>query len=154
MACFDAFVDGACSGNPGRGAWAVVVARGATPDGAQEVTERHGTCASTTNNRMELQAAIEALKLFSECGAAGQRLRITTDSRYVCSGACDWLPRWKAHNWRTAGGRPVKNLEQWGELDTLMTPVQPEWRWVRGHAGEWPLHERADQLARAAARGL
>ncbi|MFN7551889.1 MAG: ribonuclease HI [Pseudomonadota bacterium] len=135
-----AFTDGACLGNPGPGGWAVLLRWGAR--------ERllSGAEPSTTNNRMELVAAIEAL-------AALQRrapVRLSTDSQYVQRGVTEWLPRWKRNGWRTSGGQPVANQDLWQRLDALTAGHAVAWEWVRGHSGH-PENERVDRAARAAA---
>ncbi len=133
------WTDGACSGNPGPGGWGAVLRyRG-------HEQELSGGVAETTNNRMELQAAIEALRrLKRPC-----RVRLYTDSTYVRDGIMKWLPGWKARGWRTAAKKPVKNAELWRELDAETTRHDIEWVWVRGHAGDEG-NERADALAREA----
>ena len=133
----DLYTDGACSGNPGPGGWGVLIRRGA----AEET--RCGGAAETTNNRMELQAAIEALKAVPEGGAA----TLHTDSSYVRDGITRWIAKWKAGGWLTAARKPVKNRDLWQELDELGRARRIDWRWVRGHAGD-PGNERADELAR------
>lgn len=133
-------MDGSCRGNPGPGGWGCVLL---TASGESE--ERCGVAAVTTNNRMELQAAIEALHL---CALGA---RITSDSRYVTRGAQFWLPTWKDNNWRTTAGKPVKNADQWHELDILIADRKPQWRWVKGHTNSCAHHTRADELARAQA---
>lgn len=131
------YTDGACSGNPGPGGWGVLVRRGA------EEETRCGGAPETTNNRMELQAAIEALKAVAPGGAA----TLHTDSSYVKDGITRWIAGWKAGGWRTAARKPVKNRDLWQELDDLRNARRVDWRWVKGHAGD-PGNERADELAR------
>ena len=138
-----AYTDGACSGNPGPGGWGVLlVAR----SGANVVKERtlKGGEAQTTNNRMELLAAINAL------GALDKPSDITmvTDSAYVKDGLTKWISTWKTNGWRTAGKKPVKNADLWQALDEAASRHKVSWEWVKGHAGH-PENERADQLARA-----
>lgn len=132
----EAFTDGACLGNPGPGGWAALLrSRG---------TERMlaGGEPDTTNNRMELMAVIQALRLLKRpC-----QVRVHTDSQYVQKGMKEWLPNWKARGWRTADKKPVKNADLWQELDALAAQHELSWLWVRGHAGD-PGNERADQLA-------
>ena len=132
-----AFTDGACSGNPGPGGWGVVLRYGG------HERELFGGEADTTNNRMELMAAIRALEALTR----PVRILLTTDSRYVMQGITQWLPGWKARGWRTADKKPVKNVDLWQRLEAAMTPHEVEWDWVRGHAGH-PENERADALAR------
>jgi ribonuclease HI len=135
----DIFTDGACRGNPGPGGWAAILRYGETEK------ELSGGAAATTNNRMEMTAAIVALETLKRpC-----RVRLYTDSRYVKDGITQWLRGWKARDWRTADKKPVKNIDLWQRLDAAAAPHQVEWIWVRGHAGH-PENERADALARAA----
>jgi ribonuclease HI len=133
------FTDGACRGNPGPGGWAAILRYRGTE---KELT---GGEAATTNNRMEMMAAIAALEALKRpC-----RARIYTDSQYVRDGIMQWLPGWKARNWRTADKKPVKNIDLWQRLDRAAALHRIEWLWVRGHAGH-PENERADALARGA----
>ena len=133
----DIYTDGACSGNPGPGGWGVLILRGA------DSHEMCGGEAQTTNNRMELTAAIEALE-----GLAGpSRIRLHTDSTYVRDGITKWIRRWKANGWKTAARKPVKNVDLWRHLDKALGRHEIEWLWVRGHTGN-PGNERADALAR------
>jgi ribonuclease HI len=135
----DIFTDGACRGNPGPGGWGAILRYGAVEK------ELSGGDAQTTNNRMELMAAIAGLEALKRpC-----RVRLYTDSQYVRDGITQWLPGWKARQWRTADKKPVKNVDLWQRLDAAAAPHQVEWLWVRGHAGH-PENERADALARAA----
>jgi ribonuclease HI len=139
-----AFTDGACSGNPGPGGWGVIlVAR----EGDVVLRERElsGGEADTTNNRMELMAAIAALEALTRASA----LTVVTDSAYVKDGVTTWIHNWKRRGWRTAGGQPVKNLDLWQRLDAAAARHRVDWQWVKGHAGH-PENERADALARAA----
>ena len=142
MAEFFAYTDGACSGNPGPGGWgALLVAR----EGDAVVRERElsGGEAETTNNRMELMAAISALE------ALGRATSITviTDSNYVKGGITGWLHGWKRNGWKTADKKPVKNEDLWRRLDAAQARHEVTWEWVKGHAGH-PENERADALAR------
>ncbi|MGB9670247.1 MAG: ribonuclease HI [Halothiobacillaceae bacterium] len=132
----EAWTDGACRGNPGAGGWGVVLR-------AQGHEKRlWGGEPHTTNNRMELTAAIRALEALKRpC-----RIRITTDSQYVMKGITEWMPNWKRRGWRTADNKPVKNDDLWQALDALCAMHQVEWAWVRGHVGH-PENELADQLA-------
>jgi ribonuclease HI len=133
------FTDGACSGNPGPGGWGAILRYG---DTEREIA---GGETMTTNNRMEMTAAIEALTALKRpC-----RVRLYTDSTYVRDGIMRWLPQWKARGWRTADKKPVKNVDLWQRLDAAAAPHEIEWIWVRGHAGH-PENERADMLARGA----
>lgn len=143
MAELFAYTDGACSGNPGPGGWgALLIAR----DGGAVVKQRElkGGEADTTNNRMELLAAINAL----EALARPSTLTIVTDSVYVKNGVTSWIHNWKRNGWRTAAKKPVKNVELWQRLEAAAAPHQVTWKWVKGHAGHAE-NERADELARA-----
>ena len=131
-----AFTDGACSGNPGPGGWGAVLQFG------DHERELHGGAPDTTNNRMELTAAIEALKALSEpC-----RVSLTTDSTYVKDGITQWLANWKRNGWKTAAKKPVKNQDLWQALDHESARHEIDWCWVKGHSGH-PENERADRLA-------
>ena len=132
----DIFTDGACSGNPGPGGWGAVLRYG------EVEKELFGGEADTTNNRMELMAAIAALEALKEaCDAT-----LHTDSQYVRQGITEWMPSWVRRNWKTAGGDQVKNRDLWERLHEATQRHQIDWRWVKGHAGH-PGNERADQLA-------
>ena len=143
MADLFAYTDGACSGNPGPGGWGVLMI--AREDG-QVVKERtlNGGEAHTTNNRMELLAAISALEALTRVS----ELTIVTDSAYVKNGVTEWIHGWKRKGWRTAGGPPVKNVELWQRLEAAAAMHKVTWRWIKGHAGHAE-NERADALARA-----
>ena len=131
-----AFTDGACSGNPGPGGWGAVLQFG------DHERELHGGARDTTNNRMELTAAIEALKALNEpC-----RVSLTTDSTYVKDGITQWLANWKRNGWKTAAKKPVKNKDLWQTLDHESARHEIDWCWVKGHSGH-PENERADRLA-------
>ena len=133
----DAYTDGACSGNPGPGGWGVLLVA------AGKEKELCGGEPATTNNRMELTAAIEALAAVK----AADTVRIHTDSTYVRDGITQWIDRWKKNGWRTAARKPVKNEDLWRLLDDTRARHTVEWHWVRGHNGH-PENERADALAR------
>ena len=135
------FTDGACSGNPGPGGWAFVLRH---PTTGREI-ERSGGEAETTNNRMELTAAIRGLEALTR----RSRVELWSDSEYVLKGLREWLPAWKARGWRTAAKKPVKNVDLWQELDDLVQGHTVTFHWVRGHDGH-PENERCDQLAVAA----
>jgi len=131
--------DGACSGNPGPGGWGAILQSGG------HTKELKGGEAHTTNNRMELMAAISALEALKKpC-----RVDLYTDSQYVRNGISGWIHGWKKNGWRTADKKPVKNVDLWQRLDAALGRHQVTWHWVKGHAGH-DLNERADQLARAA----
>ena len=134
------YTDGACSGNPGPGGWGVVLRYGG------HEKELFGGEANTTNNRMELMAAIMGLELLTRpC-----TVRLTTDSQYVRKGITEWLAGWKRNNWKTASKTPVKNVELWQRLEKAAETHQVQWCWVRGHSGH-PENEKADELARRGA---
>ncbi|SOH95067.1 ribonuclease HI [Monaibacterium marinum] len=143
MAEFFAYTDGACSGNPGPGGWGVLLQ---AKDGAEIVKERElsGGDPQTTNNRMELMAAISALETLGRPAA----VTVVTDSSYVKDGLTKWIHGWKRNGWKTAAKKPVKNEELWKRLDEAQQRHQVSWEWVKGHAGH-PENERADELARA-----
>lgn len=136
------FTDGACSGNPGPGGWGAILRWGGNE------RELSGGEADTTNNRMELTAAIEALKALKR----PVQVDIHTDSTYVRDGITSWIHGWKRNGWRTAAKKPVKNADLWRELDDAVARHQVTWHWVKGHAGH-PENERADKLARDAIPG-
>ncbi len=133
------FTDGACSGNPGPGGWAAILRSG------RHEKEISGAEAATTNNRMELMAAIKAFESLKR----PSNVTIHTDSRYLMDGQTKWMTRWKANGWRTADKKPVKNEDLWRALDAAVARHRVEWNWVEGHSGH-PENERADALARAA----
>ena len=138
MTSVTVYTDGACSGNPGPGGWGVLI----MTDSSESI-ELNGGEKHTTNNRMELTAAIEALKHFKQ----STKLTIFTDSVYVKEGISSWLNNWKARGWKTASKKPVKNEDLWKELDEQNQIHDVNWQWVKGHAGH-PENERADYLAR------
>ncbi len=131
------YTDGACSGNPGPGGWGVLLSW----QGHKK--ELFGGDPDTTNNRMELMAAIQALENLNRSG----RIALYTDSTYVRDGITKWIHGWKRNGWRTAAKKPVKNEDLWKRLELALTGHDVEWHWVKGHAGH-PGNERADQLAR------
>ncbi|MCF3972568.1 ribonuclease HI [Paracoccus salsus] len=143
MVALMAWTDGACSGNPGPGGWGVLMR---AIDGETVLRERelHGGEAATTNNRMELMAAISALEALTR----PSEIVIVTDSAYVKNGVSQWIHGWKKNGWRTADRKPVKNVELWQRLDEAQARHKVEWRWIKGHAGHAE-NERADELARA-----
>jgi len=133
----DIYTDGACSGNPGPGGWAAILRY----KGSEK--EISGFERQTTNNRMEMKAVIEALRMLKEpC-----KVRVHSDSRYLRDGITLWIHEWKLNGWMTKGKQPVKNRELWEALDDLALKHQVEWAWVEGHAGH-PENERCDELAR------
>jgi len=138
-----AYTDGACSGNPGPGGWGVLLR---ASEGGQVLKERElcGGEADTTNNRMELLAAIQALETLGRAST----ITIVTDSAYVKNGVTSWIHGWKRNGWRTTDKKPVKNAELWQRLDSAAARHTVTWKWVKGHAGH-PENERADALARA-----
>ena len=143
MNTVEIFTDGACKGNPGPGGWAALLRYG----GREQ--ELSGAERETTNNRMELTAAIRALAaLKRKC-----RVQVTTDSEYVKNGITIWLPQWKRRNWKTTDRKPVKNVDLWQQLETLTQVHEVSWHWVRGHSGH-PENERMDLLAVAAIEKL
>lgn len=143
MADLYAWTDGACSGNPGPGGWGVLMR--AMADGKiLKQKELSGGEADTTNNRMELMAAISALEALTRPTA----LTITTDSAYVKNGIESWMHGWKRNGWKTADKKPVKNVDLWQRLDAAQARHKVVWKWIKGHAGHAE-NERADELARA-----
>ncbi len=133
------YTDGACSGNPGPGGWGAILIA------APHRKELSGGDPETTNNRMELQAAIEALEALK----FPSRVQLYTDSVYVRDGITKWIDGWRRNGWRTAAKKPVKNVELWQRLDAAVQRHKVDWHWVKGHAGH-PENERADELARLA----
>jgi ribonuclease HI len=137
------YTDGACSGNPGPGGWGALLRYGT------RTREISGAESGTTNNRMELMAAIAALEALKRpC-----RVHLHTDSTYLKDGITKWIASWKARGWRTADKKPVKNQDLWQRLEAAIARHHVDWHWVRGHAGH-PENERADALARDAIKGL
>ena len=137
------FTDGACSGNPGPGGWGAILRYG------DHEKELNGWAKDTTNNRMELMAAIEALNALKR----PMTVSLTTDSVYVKDGITKWLEGWKKKGWKTAAKKPVKNKELWEALDAAASKHNVTWKWIKGHAGHED-NERADALARAAIEEL
>ncbi|GGD10199.1 ribonuclease HI [Halopseudomonas salina] len=130
------FTDGACKGNPGPGGWGVLLRLG------EHEKALHGGELMTTNNRMELMAAIMGLRALKKAAS----VTLTTDSEYVMKGIREWMPNWKKRGWKTASKQPVKNADLWMLLDELVNQHQVEWRWVKGHSGHRE-NEIADELA-------
>ena len=135
--------DGSCLSNPGPGGWAAILQWG---DNEREL---NGSEPNTTNNRMELMAAIMGLDALTR----PMTVDLHTDSRYVMNGVRDWMPRWKANGWKTASKKPVANQDLWQRLDAAVARHTVHWHWVKGHAGN-PLNERCDILARSAAEAI
>jgi ribonuclease HI len=133
------YTDGACRGNPGPGGWGAILSAG------DHEKELKGAEPNTTNNRMELTAAIQALAALKR----GCDVILYTDSQYVRKGILEWLPQWKLRDWRTADKKPVKNVDLWQALESEIARHKIEWHWVKGHAGV-PGNERADRLANQA----
>ena len=142
-AAVEIFTDGACSGNPGPGGGAALLR---WRDSEREIS---GAEAQTTNNRMEMMAAIQALEALKR----GVAVRLYTDSTYLRDGITKWLASWKRRDWRTADNKPVKNVDLWQRLERAIAAHEIEWHWVRGHDGH-PENERVDRLAREAIRRL
>lgn len=133
------YTDGACRGNPGPGGWGVLMQY-------QEVEKvLSGGETQTTNNRMELMAAIQGLNALTRSCVVD----LFTDSEYVQKGMTEWIPKWRKNHWKTSGGKPIKNLDLWHALDEAVLRHEVHWHWVRGHSGH-PENERADELARFA----
>ena len=133
------FTDGACRGNPGNGGWGAILRYG------EHERELYGAERDTTNNRMELMAAIQALEVLKRaCDVV-----LSTDSEYLRRGITEWLPQWKRRGWKTADKKPVKNQDLWERLERAAQPHRVRWEWVRGHSGH-PENERADRLANRA----
>jgi ribonuclease HI len=130
------YTDGACSGNPGPGGWGALLVYG------DHEKELYGGESDTTNNRMELLAAIKGLLSLTR----GSHVQLYTDSTYVQKGITEWIHNWKKNNWRTAARKPVKNADLWQQLDDVSCKHSIDWRWVKGHSGH-PGNERADGLA-------
>jgi len=137
------FTDGSCLSNPGPGGWAAILR---WHDNEREIS---GSEPDTTNNRMELLAAIMALNALTR----PMQVKLHTDSRYVMNGVQDWMPRWKANGWKTANKKPVANQDLWQQLDAAVNRHTIDWHWVKGHAGD-EFNERCDQLARSAAESI
>ena len=131
------YTDGACRGNPGPGGWGVYIQL------IDEVKDLYGGNPETTNNQMEMQAALEALKYLKD---KNDVIELFTDSNYLRQGITEWIHKWKLNNWRTAAKKPVANRDLWIEISDLNEKMDVQWNWVKGHAGD-PGNERADQLA-------
>jgi ribonuclease HI len=143
MSAVDIWTDGACSGNPGPGGWGVILVAG------EHRKELFGGEAETTNNRMELMAAISALEALKKpCDVT-----LHIDSQYVRQGITQWIHGWKKNGWKTADKKPVKNAELWQRLEAAASRHRIDWQWVKGHAGD-PMNERADELAREGVKSV
>lgn len=142
MQKIDVYTDGGCHGNPGPGAWAFVMR---TDDG---LIEKSGGDRLTTNNKMELEAVIQALRVVLDSTGSRREVTVHTDSQYVKNGITSWISTWLKNGWMTASKKPVKNQDRWIRLHELAGLVSPEWKWVKGHAGD-ELNERCDELVQA-----
>ena len=138
------YTDGACKGNPGQGGWGVYI------QSNDEEKDLYGGNPETTNNQMEMQAALEALKYLKD---KDEVIELYTDSNYLRQGITEWIHKWKLNNWRTAAKKPVANRDLWVEISDLNEKMNVEWNWVKGHAGD-PGNERADQLANKGAENV
>ena len=138
------YTDGACKGNPGPGGWGVYIKFN------NEEKDLYGGNPETTNNQMEMQAALEALKYLKD---EDEAIKLYTDSNYLRQGITDWIHKWKLNNWSTASKKPVANRDLWIEISDLNEKMNVEWNWVKGHAGD-PGNERADQLANRGAENV
>ncbi|MDR2632157.1 MAG: ribonuclease HI [Treponema sp.] len=157
------YTDGGCTGNPGPGGWAYVIvemkstARGISGEGQTGVpsiiAEKWGAAKNTTNNRMELSAAIAALEALSELNVNSRQITVYTDSQYVHQGISVWIHAWKKNGWRTSEKKPVKNKELWERLDKLAEEYSLTWQWVKGHAGN-EFNERCDRMTHRAIASL
>ena len=138
------YTDGACKGNPGPGGWGVYI------QSNEDEKELYGGNPETTNNQMEMQAALEALKHLKD---EDEVIELYTDSNYLRQGITEWIHKWKKNNWRTAAKKPVANRDLWIEISDLNEKMTVEWNWVKGHAGD-PGNERADELANIGAESV
>ena len=138
------YTDGACKGNPGPGGWGVYI------QFKEDEKELYGGNPETTNNQMEMQAALEALKHLKD---EDEIIELYTDSKYLRQGITEWIHKWKKNNWKTAAKKPVANRDLWIEISDLNEKMTVEWNWVKGHAGD-PGNERADELANIGAESV
>lgn len=143
MTRVDLYTDGACSGNPGPGGWGAILIHGPNR------RELSGGEAETTNNRMEMMAVIRGIGALKRAC----RVHIHTDSTYVMKGITEWMARWKTNGWKNSAKKPVKNIDLWQQLDSVLNGHDVHWHWVKGHSGV-PDNERADELARLAIPNL
>jgi ribonuclease HI len=147
------YTDGGCSGNPGPGGWGYLIIR-RHPAGRDELlVEKRGAERNTTNNRMEITAALSALEMLRKLNFSPEQVLVYTDSQYVQKGMTQWLTAWKKNGWRTSDKSPVKNRDLWERLDELAANFTIRWKWVKGHAGN-PYNERCDQLTQDAIASL
>jgi ribonuclease HI len=138
------YTDGACKGNPGPGGWGVYI------QSNEDEKELYGGNPETTNNQMEMQAALEALKHLKD---EDEVIELYTDSNYLRQGITEWIHNWKKNNWKTAAKKPVANRDLWIEISDLNEKMNVQWNWVKGHAGD-PGNERADELANIGAESV
>ena len=138
------YTDGACKGNPGPGGWGVYI------QSNEDEKELYGGNPETTNNQMEMQAALEALKHLKD---ENEVIELYTDSNYLRQGITEWIHKWKKNNWKTAAKKPVANRDLWIEISDLNEKMTVKWNWVKGHAGD-PGNERADELANIGAESV
>ena len=138
------YTDGACKGNPGPGGWGVYI------QSNEDEKELYGGNPETTNNQMEMQAALEALKHLKD---ENEVIELYTDSNYLRQGITEWIHKWKKNNWKTAAKKPVANRDLWIEISDLNEIMNVQWNWVKGHAGD-PGNERADELANIGAESV
>ena len=138
------YTDGACKGNPGPGGWGVYI------QSNEDEKELYGGNPETTNNQMEMQAALEALKHLKD---EDEVIELYTDSNYLRQGITEWIHKWKKNNWKTAAKKPVANRDLWIEISDLNEIMNVQWNWVKGHAGD-PGYERADELANIGAESV
>ena len=138
------YTDGACKGNPGPGGWGVYI------QSNEDEKELYGGNPETTNNQMEMQAALEALKHLKD---EDEIIELYTDSNYLRQGITEWIHKWKKNNWKTAAKKPVANRDLWIQISDLNEKMTVEWNWVKGHAGD-PGNERADELANIGAESV
>ena len=138
------YTDGACKGNPGPGGWGVYI------QSNENEKELYGGNPETTNNQMEMQAALEALKHLKD---KDEVIELYTDSNYLRQGITEWIHKWKTNNWKTAAKKPVANRDLWIEISDLNEKMTVQWNWVKGHAGD-PGNERADELANIGAESV
>jgi ribonuclease HI len=146
------YTDGGCSGNPGPGGWAYVIVK-QTSGGAEIMAQNKGGEKDTTNNRMELSAAIEALRVLKTRDGFPHCAVLYTDSQYVQKGISEWIHNWKRNSWRSSDKKPVKNTDLWKELDSLAEELSISWEWIRGHAGN-EFNEMCDRLTQEAINEL